>query len=39
MGDCQQQKKHKYKDLFATEDDFNKYRAPSFIELAKVLKD
>lgn len=34
-----QQKKHTYKDLYVTEDDFKKYRAKSFDELASALQD
>jgi type III restriction enzyme len=34
-----QQKKHVYKDLFVTEEDFRNYRATTFSELAEILKD
>lgn len=33
-----QQKKHTYKELFVTEEDFKKYRTQSFGELASTLK-
>lgn len=34
-----QQKKHIYKELFVTEDDFRKYKANSFTELADLLSE
>lgn len=34
-----QQKKHTYKELYVTEDDFRKYRTTSFLKLASTLGD
>ena len=35
----QQQKKHVYRDLFVTEEDFKKYRVASFSKLAEALNE
>jgi type III restriction enzyme len=34
-----QQKKHTYREMFVSEDDFRKYKADTFIELAKLLEE
>lgn len=34
-----QQKKHKYIDLFITEEDFNRYKTSNFMELTQALKN
>jgi type III restriction enzyme len=33
-----QQKKHTYKELFVSQEDFDRYKSDSFLELAKVLE-